>query len=322
MAGDFCHWRALDGVGLAICVWHDAKPSAIAMSFRVTKALITAAGPAQRRLPLQTLTDRNGDQKPALALLLDEMFAAGIEQVGLVHAKGDRAAYEAVLAPYAEKLTYIEQPEALGYGDAVLCGRDFADGQPILLQVSDHLYVSQSTKSCTRQLLDVAEAEACAVSAVQPTHESQLQYYGTVGGAQVPGRRGLTAIERVFEKPTPTVAEQHCLLPGLRAGYYLCFFGMHVLTPSLFALLAAERQANPTARIGLSPALNALAAREKYLAAVLDGRRSNLEASFGLLRAQIALGLSGASRTDILALLAEELALAAEVNRTGDQTRS
>jgi UTP--glucose-1-phosphate uridylyltransferase len=97
---------------------------------------------------------------------------------------------------------------------------------------------------------------------------------------------------------------------------------MHVLTPSLFALLAAERQANPTARIGLSPALNALAAREKYLAAVLDGRRSNLEASFGLLRAQIALGLSGASRTDILALLAEELALAAEVNRTGDQTRS
>lgn len=291
------------------------------MSFRVTKALITAAGPAQRRLPLQTLTDRNGDQKPALALLLDEMLAAGIEQVGLVHAKGDRVAYEAVLAPYAEKLTFIEQTEPLGYGHAVLCGRDFAEGQPILLQVSDHLYVSQSAKSCTRQLLDVAEVEACAVSAVQPTHESQLQYYGTVGGSLVSGRRGLTAIERVFEKPTPTVAEQHCLLPGLRAGYYLCFFGMHVLTPALFALLDAERQANPAAKIGLSPALNALAAREKYLAAVLEGRRSNLEASFGLLRAQITLGLNGASRADVLALLAEELALAAEVNRTVDQAR-
>ena len=291
------------------------------MSFRVTKALITAAGPAQRRLPLQTLTDRNGDQKPALALLLDEMLAAGIEQVGLVHAKGDRVAYEAVLAPYAEKLTFIEQTEPLGYGHAVLCGRDFAEGQPILLQVSDHLYVSQSAKSCTRQLLDVAEVEACAVSAVQPTHESQLQYYGTVGGSLVSGRRGLTAIERVFEKPTPTVAEQHCLLPGLRAGYYLCFFGMHVLTPALFALLDAERQANPAAKIGLSPALNALAAREKYLAAVLEGRRSNLEASFGLLRAQITLGLHGASRADVLALLAEELALAAEVNRTVDQAR-
>jgi UTP--glucose-1-phosphate uridylyltransferase len=45
---------------------------------------------------------------------------------------------------------------------------------------------------------------------------------------------------------------------------------------------------------------------------VLEGRRANLEAHFGLLRAQIALGLSGTSRSDILALLAEELALAAE----------
>ena len=282
------------------------------MSFRVTKALITAAGPAQRRLPLQTLTDRDGAQKPALAILLDEMLAAGIEHVGLVHAQGDRAAYEAVLAPYAAKLTYIEQTAPLGYGHAVLCGREFVGRQPFLLQVSDHLYVSSAAKSCTRQLLDIAEAEDCAVSAVQPTHESQLQYYGAVGGSLVPGRSGLTAIEHVLEKPTPTVAEQQCLVPGLRAGYYLCFFGMHVLTPALFDLLDAARQADPSAKLGLSPALNALADREKYLAAILDGRRANLEAHFGLLRAQVALGLSGASRSDILALLAEELALAAE----------
>jgi len=282
------------------------------MSFRVTKALITAAGPAQRRLPLQTLTDRDGAQKPALAILLDEMLAAGIEHVGLVHAQGDRAAYEAVLAPYAAKLTYIEQSAPLGYGHAVLCGREFVGCQPFLLQVSDHLYVSSAAKSCTRQLLDIAEVEDCAVSAVQPTHESQLQYYGAVGGSLVPGRSGLTAIEHVLEKPTPTVAEQQCLVPGLRAGYYLCFFGMHVLTPALFDLLDAARQADPSAKLGLSPALNALADREKYLAAILDGRRANLEAHFGLLRAQVALGLSGASRSDILALLAEELALAAE----------
>ena len=282
------------------------------MSFRVTKALITAAGPAQRRLPLQTLTDRDGAQKPALAILLDEMLAAGIEHVGLVHAQGDRAAYEAVLAPYAAKLTNIEQPAPLGYGHAVLCGREFVGRQPFLLQVSDHLYVSSAAKSCTRQLLDIAEAEDCAVSAVQPTHESQLQYYGAVGGSLVPGRSGLTAIEHVLEKPTPTVAEQQCLVPGLRAGYYLCFFGMHVLTPALFDLLDAARQADPSAKLGLSPALNALADREKYLAAILDGRRANLEAHFGLLRAQVALGLSGASRSDILALLPEELALAAE----------
>lgn len=282
------------------------------MPFKVTKALITAAGPAQRRLPLQTLTDRDGAQKPALAILLDELVAAGIEKVGLVLAPGDRPAYEAVLGAFGGAITYLEQPAPNGYGDAVLRGREFTGGQPFLLQVSDHLYVTGAAESCTRQILALAEKEECAVSAVQPTHEGQLQYYGTVGGTLVPGRRGLTAIERVLEKPTPTVAEQQCLVPGLRAGYYLCFFGMHVLTPALFDLLAAEQKANPAAKLGLSPALNALATREKYLAAVLEGRRANLEAHFGLLRAQVALGLSGANRTEVLALLAEELAIAAE----------
>ena len=36
--------------------------------------------------------------------------------------------------------------------------------------------------------------------------------------------------ERVIE-PTPSVAEQQLTVPGLRAGFYLCFFGVHVLTP-------------------------------------------------------------------------------------------
>jgi len=39
-----------------------------------------------------------------------------------------------------------------------------------------------------------------------------------------------TRLKTVIEKPTPTVAEQQ-LLVGLGAGYYLCFFGMHVLPP-------------------------------------------------------------------------------------------
>ena len=36
-----------------------------------------------------------------------------------------------------------------------------------------------------------------------------------------------------MEKPTPTEAEQRLIAPGLRAGYYLAFFGMHVFTPAV-----------------------------------------------------------------------------------------
>jgi len=43
-----------------------------------------------------------------------------------------------------------------------------------------------------------------------------------------PARKDLYAIETVLEKPTPTEAELRLIVPGLRAGYYLCFFGTHI----------------------------------------------------------------------------------------------
>lgn len=285
------------------------------MAAKIRKALITAAGPQQRRLPLQSLTDRDGTTKPALSIILSEMLEAGIEKVGLVLAPGDRPAYEALLAPYAANIVYLEQGTPLGYGHAVLSGREFVGGENFLLQVCDHLYVSRAPKSCTRQLLELGEAEDCAISAVQATHESLLRFYGTVAGGLVPGRSGLYQIENIIEKPTPTVAEQQCVVPGLRSAHYLCFFGMHVLTPGVFALLEAEQASAKGGKFGLTPALARLAQREKYLAAEIAGRRADLEAPFGLLRAQIALGLHGSARDEVLAVLAEELASDAAARR-------
>lgn len=285
------------------------------MSLSVKHALITAAGADERRLPLQNLSDRHGEWKPVIAIQIDEMLDAGIEKVGVIIRPVDRPAYEAVLADYGQRVTLVEQSTARGYGDAVLCGREFVGGHAFLLQVSDHLYVGGGTSSCTKQLLDLARAEGCALSAVQPTPESQLVHYGTIAGTLVASRQDLYQIESVIEKPTPTVAEQTCVVPGLRLGHYLCFFGMHVLTPTIFSLLEAARAADPVARLGLSPALAALATREKYLAARLAGRRADLEAHLGVFRAQLALGLNGPAREAILAVLAEELALDATLRK-------
>ena len=81
-------------------------------------------------------------------------------------------------------------------------------------------------------------------------------------------------MEDVVEKPTPTEAEQQLIVPGLRAGHYLCFFGMHVLTPSVMDMLGEVRAAaKEGARVHLSAALARLANNERYLACELNGRR-------------------------------------------------
>lgn len=275
----------------------------------IKKAIITAAGKTQRTLPLQTLVDRDGVPKTALRIILEEVLSAGVEQVCVVVCPGDQTAYASAAGNLASRLEFVEQTAPLGYGHAVFCARAFADTQPFLLLVGDHLYVSGSPKRCAQQLVEVAVAEQSAVSAVQATHESKLPYYGTVGGRLVSGRKGLYEVAAVVEKPTPTEAEQELIVPGLRAGHYLCFFGMHVLTPAVMQLLGEEvaRAAQPGG-IQLTAALAKLAARERYLACELQGRRYDIGVRYGLLTAQLALALDGQDRDEVLSGLVELLA--------------
>jgi len=271
----------------------------------IKRALITAAGREQQRLPLQRLVDRDGVPKTALQIIVEEAVAAGAHEVGIVVRPGDEADFRAAAGSAASRLELIPQPEPLGYGNAVSVARGFINDEPFLHFVGDHLYVSDSDRRCGQQLVAVAEAEQCSVSAVQPTRESMLPYFGTIGGRRVPQTKNLYEIDTVLEKPTPTQAEQELIVPGLRAGHYLCFFGMHVLTPVIFDLLDAL---GDSGRRQVSPALAMLAGRERYLAYEVAGNRSNLGVTYGLLVAQLALGLSGKDRGDILSQIVDLLA--------------
>ncbi|MBI5383482.1 MAG: NTP transferase domain-containing protein [Verrucomicrobia bacterium] len=276
----------------------------------IKKAVITAAGKSQRTLPLQTLVDRDGASKTALCIVVEEILRAGIDEICLVIHPGDRAAYATAAGPHVSRIDFVEQAQPLGYGHAVHCARPFTGSAPFLLLVGDHLYVSGAQKRCAQQLVEMAAAEHCAVSAVQATHESKLPYYGAVGGRLLPARQGLYEITDVLEKPTPTEAEQKLVVPGLRAGHYLCFFGMHVLTPSVMEMLGQSLEnAAPGATLPLSAALAKLASRERYLACELQGRRYDVGVKYGLLTAQLALALDGQDRDEVLCNLVELLAL-------------
>ncbi len=272
---------------------------------KVRKAVITAAGKSQRTLPLQTLVDRDGAARSALAILAEEITSAGIEEIAVVICPGDEAAYAEAAGPHASHMQFIEQPEALGYGHAVHCAASFTGKDPFLLMVGDHLYLSRTETSCTAQLLATAAIEECAVSAVQATHESKLPLYGAIGGRRLPGSDLLYQVEAVIEKPTPTEAEQKLVIPGLRAGNYLCFFGLHVLTPTIMEILARQLV---DGRADLSSALSEIARGERYLAHQLQGRRHDIGVHYGLLTAQLALGLAGKDRDEILTNIVELLA--------------
>jgi UTP--glucose-1-phosphate uridylyltransferase len=275
---------------------------------QVRRAVITAAGPRQRTLPLQLLIDRDGAEKSVLAILVEEILQASIEEICVVVVPGDETAYRKVAGDHAGRLTFVHQPEPLGYGHAVYCARDFVGRQPFLHLVGDHLHLKRGPRSIAQHLVEVAEAEACSVSGVKATRESLLPWFGAVGGQAVPGRADLYRIDTVIEKPTPTEAEQKLIVPGLRAGHYLCFFGMHVLTPSVMDLLGRLLASGDPRAGSLSAALAELAGSEKYLALEMAAGRYDLGARYGLWTAQLALALDGRDRDEVLSQLVLHLA--------------
>ena len=125
----------------------------------VKKAVVTAAGRAQRGLPLQTVVDRDGVEKKALQIVLEEVADAGIEQTCLVVAPGDEEAYRAAAGVRASGLRFVVQTEPLGYGHAVLMAHEFTGGDPFLHLVSDHLFISRGATRSAKQVADLARAE-------------------------------------------------------------------------------------------------------------------------------------------------------------------
>ena len=273
----------------------------------INKALITAAGPGQSALPLQRLVDRDGVEKTALEMIIEEVASAGIESVAIVISPGNEDAYRRAAGTYLDRLTFVIQSEPNGYGQAILCAKPFLEDSPFLHLVGDHLYLSSQGRGCAEQLIDVAKSEGCSVSGVQPTREKMLPFFGAIGGLRLPQTDRLYEVKRVIEKPTPTIAEQELAIAGFRSGIYLCFFGMHVLTPSVLDILESlvSQSQKP---VPLADALNELATRERYLACEVDGHRYNIGVKYGLLNTQLALSLSGVDRDQVLSDMVELLA--------------
>ena len=308
----------------------------------VTRAVITAAGRGARQYPaadtvqkaMIPLVDRDGVTKPVLQIIAEEAMDSGVEEICVVAAPGDEAIYRRQFQSYGEmlrkgfpdeawahdqaarmeelqdRLTFAVQAEPLGYGHAVWCAHERIGHEPFLLLLGDHLYISAEKRRCARQVIDAAKAKNGSISAVQPTREHLIHQYGTVAGKRLSDSHHLYDIQEIVEKPDPTTAELRLTLPGLRAGHYLCFFGIHALSPTIFDILAQMMRddVRDQGQFALTTALNKLISHEAYYALETQGIRHNLGVKYGVVEAQIALALAGEGRERMLGMLVNTFA--------------
>lgn len=321
----------------------------------IKKAVITAAARGERLYPVADpvhkamlpVVDQDGINKPLIQIIAEEAVAGGVEEIAIICAPGDEGRYresfgslrQTLLSEYRhaewahiqaerireflERITFCVQQDPLGYGHAVYQARNFVQNDSFLLMLGDYLYVSDDPdKRCAQQIIELAVTEDCSVSAVNQTHEYLISRYGTLTGKNLTQHKGVYQIDRIIEKPSVSEAELELQTPGLRAGYYLCFFGMQVFKPVLFDLIKEQVEKiseNAAANIPLTPALQQLAREEKYLAMEMRGNRYDTSKRLGLMQAQLALGLAGNMREEVLGNLLQ--IVAESTKRTPGLTR-
>jgi len=300
---------------------------------KIKKAVITAAARGSRLYPVADtvqkemipIIDSDGINKPVIQIIAEEAFESGIEEVCIICAPGDDLRYVEsfkilqssisesyknsewaekqinAISNFLNRVSFAVQKEPLGYGHAVYQAKEFVNGESFLLLLGDYLYVSNlKEKRCAKLLIDLAVNEDCSVSAVNPIIEHQISKYGTLTGKTILNKDGIYQIEKIIEKPSVSKAELELHTPGLRSGYYLCFFGMHLFKPVVFDLLSENMNAGDNPPYLLTPVMQKIAANDKYLAMEIKGCRYDTSIKLGLLRAQIALGLAGDIKDELL----------------------
>ncbi len=275
---------------------------------RVRKAVIPAAGYGTRLFPaskavkkeLFPVIGRDGMIKPAILTIIEEALSAGIEEIGIIIQPDDKRIFEEFffspptienfnklskenqkfsdyILEIGNHITLIEQTSQDGFGHAVYCTKDWADNEPFLLMLGDHIYSTDTDDSCARQIMDVYERVGHSVLGLRATPEDEILHYGCVTGIWNNENSEITITE-FSEKPDVEYAKKHLHVEGMEDNTYLTVFGQYVLSPKIFEYIKEHITHNirENGEFQLTSCLDKLRLEEGFTGYIVKGRRFDI----------------------------------------------
>ncbi len=117
-------------------------------------------------------------------------------------------------------IVFINQPEPLGFGDAVLRARAFTNRNPFIVHAGDDIIISRNPPACIHRLMTAFDAyQADAVFFVERVKDPRK--YGVVEGDKI--GRGTYLVKHVREKPKHPKSKMAIVaLYAFNEGIYRC----------------------------------------------------------------------------------------------------
>ncbi len=269
---------------------------------KVKKAIIPAAGMGTRVLPASKAVPKemlNIVDKPAIQYIVEEAFASGIEDVLIITNRGKGAIedhfdhafeLEAKLEGNESKkkiyddvmqcsnfgnIYFIRQKETKGLGHAVLCAKSFVGNEPFAVLYGDDVILSETP--VTKQLCDAYEKYGKGAVGVKEVPGQAITKYCSL--AVDPIEDNCYNCTDMIEKPS----EEEILSN-------FSILGRVVMPPEIFDILE-ETPLGAGNELQLTDAMKTLAQTKGVVAVDYEGTRYDMGNKFGILQANIEVGL-------------------------------
>lgn len=270
---------------------------------KIRKAVIPAAGFGTRFLPETKAMPKEMlpiVDKPTIQYIVEEIKHSGIEQILIISGHAKRAIedhfdsspeleqhlYESgkmdllkeIRQIASVKIHYTRQQYMKGLGDAILCAKDFMDGEPFGVILGDDVVYNEKGKPALRQLIDQYEETGGTIIGCQIVKKEQVSSYGIVDG--IPAENpNLLQVKDMVEKPSVEEAPSR-----------FAALGRYVITPEIFKVLE-QTTPGKGGEIQLTDALRVMAHKGNVYAYNFTGKRYDTGDKLGYLKATVEFAL-------------------------------
>lgn len=270
---------------------------------KIRKAVIPAAGFGTRFLPETKAMPKEMlpiVDKPTIQYIVEEIKASGIDQILIISGHAKRAIedhfdsspeleqhlYESgkmdllreVRKVASVKIHYTRQQYMRGLGDAILCAKDFIDGEPFGVILGDDVVYNANGEPALRQLMDQYEKTGGTVIGCQVVKPGQVSSYGIVDGVKTDDPN-LLKVKDMIEKPSVEEAPSR-----------FAALGRYVITPEVFDVLE-QTKPGKGGEIQLTDALRVMAHNGSVYAYNFTGKRYDTGNKLGYLKATVEFAL-------------------------------
>ena len=289
---------------------------------KIRKAIIPAAGLGTRVLPASKAVPKemlNIVDKPAIQYIVEEAFNSGIEEVLIITNRGKGAiedhfdhAFELetklegkadkadILASVKEcsnfgNIYFLRQKETGGLGHAVLCAKAFVGDEPFAILYGDDVMIAQTP--VTKQLIEAYEKYGKGVVGVKEVDDESVMKYCSLKVEQL-DEKSYSCTDMIEKPKKEEIMSNFSIL------------GRVILPAKIFDILENTPKGAGN-ELQLTDAMKTLSQTDGVIAVDYEGKRYDMGNKFGILQANIEVGLNHPEvkdqLKDYIAQLAQEL---------------